>query len=244
MPFDIPSSDGYGVLWTINRRQGPASWEDFYIDPDNADPLSGFHVTLTGYTRSTVTTTDPDTGQQSQETEVIGRALTGVSLSFTCVNRDDAMFTPAYTNRLFTSTSSPVQVGITTTSYYEWEVLFDQSTVKYIPGNSVGDAFTSGADEEVGPVEGLLPEVPVDASADPPVYPMDTFTSFRPDDRTSITLEFTATVSCNVSGGGPVTETVNWTQTVFQKPYDWGKVVNDALNDTTYFTNGYTSDKR
>lgn len=254
MPFDIVN-DGYGVLWTINRRKEGDddnfldAWQDVTIDPDNDEPLSNFHITLTGYYRDTdsvaVPNPDPELPDTTEEvTTVNEEPITDITvLSITCTNRDDEMFVPPDTDRLFTQTSIPIRVGIETTSYYEWGMVFDQSTVKYLPGLSVADAYTKGGDVEVGPVTGMLPNEPLDPEADPPVYPMDTFTSLRPDTRTSVTLIFTATISCKVSNI-PITETVTWTQEVFQRAYDWGSEVSDAMNNRTYFANGYTSDKR
>lgn len=245
MPFDIVE-DGYGVLWTINKRKETAdAWEDVLIDPDNNDPLSGFDITLTGYHQRNETTPNPNPELPDEnETVVDSYPITDITvLTITCTNRDDEMFIFPDRDRLFTRTEVPIQVGIETTSYYEWGEIFDQSNVKYIPGLAIPDAYTNGADVEIGPVTGLLPNDPLDPSAEPPVYPMDTFTSFRPDTRTSVTLQFEATISCRVALI-PVTETVTWTQTVFQKAYDWGSEVRDALNDRTYFANGYTSNKR
>lgn len=245
MPFDIVEN-GYGVLWTISKRKGTEdAWEDVLIDPDNNDPLSNFHITLTGYHQYDTVTPNPNPELPGETETIVGpAAISDITvLSITCTNRDDEMFIFPDRDRLFTQRNVPIRVGIETTSYYEWGEIFDQSSVKYIPGLAIPDAFTNGADVEVGPVVGLLPNDPLDHAAEPPVYPMDTFTSFRPDTRTSVTLNFEATISCKVAFF-PITETVTWTQTVFQNAYDWGSEVRDALADRTYFANGYTSNKR
>ena len=240
MPFDIEQA-GVGVLWTINKRKtafrsdaGLDAWEDVSIDPDNDDALSGFYITLTGF--------QAQVGEDGVRSTT--HPITNITeLSITCSNRNDDMFVPPDTNRFFTSTSDPIRVGIESSSIYDWGKVFDESKVKYIPGLAISSAFVGGADVELGPISGFLPSEPLDPTADPPVYPMDTLTSFRPDTRTRVVLEFSATVRCKVLGQ-TVNETVTWTQTVSQNPYDWGSEVSDALNNRSYFANGFTSDKR
>ena len=258
MPFDAEDApQGYSVIWTINKRKAASSggpnqggnqyedaWEDFFITPDNDREVTGFYVQLTGlHKRNESPGTNPETGEDLPEEEVTSTvALTDVDLTFTCTNRDDDMFTEE--NRLYKDENgSSISVGIENNSFYQWDKVFDQSTVKYLPALSASTPFVDGAEAEVGPVTGAsYPDEPYDDDADPPVYPLDTITSLRPDTRPNVTLVFTASFNGKV-GPSSYSETVTWTKVVWQDAYNWGAVVDDAL-EKSYFTNGFTSDKR
>ncbi|WNL51132.1 baseplate hub subunit and tail lysozyme [Synechococcus phage S-CREM2] len=257
MPFD-PEGSGlsYGVEWIISNRLESGllerfpeeigdAWTRVFINPDSDTIMNGYRVDLRGFVEGiTPATTNPATGVTTPETVVYGYgAITRIdSLTITCTQKDGDLFTEP--DRLFvdtTVTAAPF-VGILDGSYYQWDKVFDRSRVKYIEGLDAETPLIDGADVEVEEL-GLLPKEPYDISVDPEVYPMDIFTSIRPDTRPKVTLTYTATFVGQVEFF-PYSETVTWTQEVWQKAYDWEGYVGDALGNYTYFVNGDTSDKR
>ena len=256
MPFNPPLDEGtYGILWRISNQNESGltlrdplelgdGWEEVFINPDNDTVLNAFYIDLIPYyDRPRTPTTDPETGITTPGTPVRDTAtITTIdTLTITCTQRGGDLFTEP--DRLYTTPGTiSARVGILDGSYYKWAKVFDQSRVKYLPGESVESPLIDGADVEVESLS-LLPEEPSDLDADPPVYPMDIFTSIRPDDRPFVILTYTATFSGTIDGF-PYAETVTWYHTVWQKAYDWGGYVANALGESTYFFNDYTSDKR
>lgn len=256
MPFNPPLSAGsYGILWRINNQNESGlelrdplelgdGWEEVFINPDNDTILNGFYIDLIPYNDEYVPAiTDPNTGIITPENVIRTDAtITSINtLTISCTQRAGDLFTEE--NRLFTTPGFvSARVGILDGSYYQWDKVFDQSRVKYLPGESVATPLIKGQDVETEAL-GLLPDEPLDLDADPPVYPMDIFTSIRPDSRPKVILTYTGSFSGTIDGI-PYAETVNWYHTVWQRDYDWGRYVADALGQKTYFFNEYTSDKR
>jgi hypothetical protein len=258
MPFN-PNTAGlqYGIQWVINNREETGlplrdplelgdGWSRVFINPDNDTVLNGFNLILLPYTEETApATTDPETGIVTPEEISYSAAnITSISsLTITCTTAGGDLFTED--DRLFTTPSlayGACKVGILDGSYYQWDKVFDRSYVEYMPGLSVATPFINGKDvvtEELG----LLPQEPSDLEADPPVYPMDTFTKIRPDTRPKVILRYSSTFVGTIDGQ-PYSETVTWYHVVWQKAYDWGRYVGEALGDKTYFFNDYTSDLR
>ena len=248
MPFDAAASGlDYGVEWTINKRFGDEdAWERIFINPNSDTVMDGFNIDLRGFIKNvTPGTTDPVTGTTGPPTITYGYGnITNIDvLTITCTQKAGDLFTEP--DRLFvdtTITAAP-SVGILDDSYYQWDKVFDQSRVRYIEGLDCETPLIDGADVEQESLT-LLPTTPLDLTVDPPIYPMDIFTSVRPDTRPYVILTFTATFSGTIEFL-PFSETVTWYQEVWQKAYDWGAYIGNALGNYTYFVaGGDTSDLR
>jgi hypothetical protein len=134
--------------------------------------------------------------------------------------------------------------GIVNGTGYIYVKTFDETEFFYLPafsGDGVKEDFTGEIE-----VEKDFPYEPY--NPDKHIYPMDTITRFRPDERESVTITYTIKTDYKISAavgpqgiGGPAvsgTLTNTMTQVVTQEHHkDWGPQL-EALLDRCYFTAG------
>lgn len=119
-------------------------------------------------------------------------------------------------------------------SGYLYGLIFDQSEFEYIPRTQGPTTNTTINVKDSG---GWFPLEPYDTTANPPVYPMSTITTFIPDQREAVTVTYTATVTGGISGiSNVVSTTFTWTQTVEQPNENWGDKLRALLNTYCYYS--------
>ena len=128
----------------------------------------------------------------------------------------------------------------------------------YVYGSVFEESIFSYIADDVGPTENTItvvpdgewfPLTPYDPTANPPVYPMNTVTSFLPDAREALTVTYTAKMNGNIHNGPELNGSFSWYQTVEQPTKNWGEDLRDILKTYCYYSNGifdaycYTTDK-
>lgn len=114
-------------------------------------------------------------------------------------------------------------------SGYIYSLVFDRSDFRYVERMSGGTQGTYQGEISINPV-GWFPEQPLDRDRD--IYPMDTITKFKPDNREFVSINYTATLVTSLASG-----TASILHDVYQPTSDWGGLMNQLL-DITYFKNG------
>lgn len=115
------------------------------------------------------------------------------------------------------------------TSGYIYSLVFDRSDFRYVPRMSGGTQGTYQGEVNLNAV-GWFPQTPLDRDRD--IYPMDTITKFKPDNREFVSINYTATLTTSV-----ITGSASIIQDVYQPTSNWGSLMNELL-DMTYFKNG------
>jgi hypothetical protein len=114
-------------------------------------------------------------------------------------------------------------------SGYIYPLVFDRCNFKYVPRMSGGTQDTYGGEIDIIQT-GWFPQQPYDA--DNNIYPMDSVTKFRPDDREFRTITYTVSLTTSIASG-----IATVMQDVYQPTYNWGQLLTQLL-ETCYFTNG------
>lgn len=115
------------------------------------------------------------------------------------------------------------------TSGYIYSLVFDRSDFRYVPRMSGGTQGTYQGEVNIDTV-GWFPQSPLDRDRD--IYPMDTITKFKPDNREFVSIVYGATLTSDIISGSATI-----VQDVYQPTSDWGSLMNQLL-DMTYFKNG------
>lgn len=81
--------------------------------------------------------------------------------------------------------------GIVNGTGYQYLEVFDDSEFSFLEAHSgqTREEFRGGI--SISTTGGNFPRTPYNPNANPPVYPMDTVTSFSPDERESVTIRYT-----------------------------------------------------
>ena len=114
-------------------------------------------------------------------------------------------------------------------SGYIYPLIFNRCNFKYVPRMSGGTQDTYRGEIDIIQT-GWFPQLPYDE--DNNIYPMDSVTKFKPDDREMIPVVYTATLSTSIVAGS-----CTIIQDVYQPTYNWGQLLRELLA-TCYFTNG------
>jgi len=137
----------------------------------------------------------------------------------------------------------PADVQKSYVSGYIYPLVFDRSRFFYVPRMSGESQETY--EGEISILEtGWFPQEPHDPELD--IYPMDSVTRVRPDDRTYVTGTYTVTMTGVASYIDPYTglptqggfgSVCTVYQDIYQPTYNWGDVIHQLL-DLTYFKHG------
>ena len=125
-------------------------------------------------------------------------------------------------------------------SYYVYPVVFPDAKFCYLPACSGTYNFEG---EQCVEDTGWFPLEPYDPTADPPIYPLDTVTSFVPSSQTERLFEYEVTFIYRTVDenhpdfGTEQTATLQVEQTVLAPTYDWAAML-ETLMSMTYFGNG------
>jgi len=131
-------------------------------------------------------------------------------------------------------TTAPSSSGITDGKKYDYFKVFDQTQIDHIAALSAYNA---------PPLDNQkVPTSPYAPSATPPEYPIDTVTSFVPDERESVVVSYSLTTvwNLNVDSGdanyndADFTDTITFTQTVNQNVGDWKGILKQMINRSYY----------
>ena len=114
-------------------------------------------------------------------------------------------------------------------SGYIYSLVFDRSDFRYVQRMSGGTQGTYQGEVSIT-ATGWFPESPLDRDRD--IYPMDTITKFKPDNREFVSINYTATLTTSIATGSATI-----IQDVYQPTSNWGGLMNQLL-DITYFKNG------
>lgn len=114
-------------------------------------------------------------------------------------------------------------------SGYIYSLVFDRSDFRYVTRLSGSTQDTYQGEVSIDAV-GWFPFEPMDEERN--IYPMDSITKFKPDDREFVTITYTATLTTSL-----ITGTATVIQDVYQPTSNWAGLMNDLLQ-TCYFTHG------
>ena len=114
-------------------------------------------------------------------------------------------------------------------SGYIYPLVFDRANFKYIPRLSGGTQSTYEGEVDIT-TTGWFPTEPYDVDRN--IYPMDSITKFKPDDREFRTITYTVSIVTDIVSG-----TATVIQDVYQPTSSWGGLL-DQLLQICYFTNG------
>lgn len=169
-----------------------------------------------------------------------------VSQTLTCTSHAiDTPGNPFETNlgNEYTSTSNGLygtaSTQITNGMKYDYFKVFDETQIDHIAPLSAYNA---------APIDNQkVPTIPYDPDASPPVYPIDTVTSFVPDERESVTVTYSLTTVWNLNldssksnyNNADFTDTITLSQTVNQNVSNWKTVIKQLLQ-RSYYTHNLT----
>ena len=117
-------------------------------------------------------------------------------------------------------------------SGYNYVLVFDQAVFEYIQRLS-GPTTPEISIKNPALLGGWFPTEPYDENANPPLYPYDTIPTFVPDERESVDVDYTITVTGSVAG----TESLTINQTCLAPTRSWQRMLKSLLA-RAYYTNG------
>ena len=126
--------------------------------------------------------------------------------------------------------------GIIDGTYYVYVVVFPDSRFCYLPRCSGTYEFGGEVCNQDFPLE------PYDPNCNPPVYPMDSITSFVPSSRVVETIEYNATweyyrLDTDPDKNNLLSTSLKLNMTVYAPSNDWQALMQSAM-ELTYFYNG------
>lgn len=112
-------------------------------------------------------------------------------------------------------------------SGYIYSLVFDRSDFKYVPRLSGGTQGTYQGEVSID-VTGWFPDSPYDPERD--IYPMDSVTAVKPDDRELVSITYTVTLTTDLYTGS-----CTIVQDVYQPTSSWGDLINQLLQQTYFY---------
>lgn len=230
-----------GIEYNL-RKGSELAWNSIHFNNvGDGEKLSGYSVGIRWFVTRTdptdIDTFDPNTDVDEPTTrrEYPGFVLVSMELTVDDINR----FTTKTGDELFDGREKLYGVneealsGIIDGTRYSYAGVFDKADIGFYPRLATNDAT---------PVYGKpIPSDPYEPDSNPPKYPIDGLTSFLPDDRSSVTVNYKLEVTIKPVGNNrTITETVNITHEVTQSDpatTDWSDEMK-AYQDRSYFGNG------
>lgn len=232
------AADGVQVVGIPSKE--PYYYSSVEIPHGDRYPLNGFHVGVRYYEQYSSTTQqpglDPNTNLPYPPVVKYQRAYPGFSLvSQSYVRTGRQVFETDNGDELFVATPGVyttdqfATAGITDGTAYMYALVFDQAEIEYMPRLSrAGQASC----------EHMIPTVPYDKDANPPVFPIDYLIAFLPDPRDSVTVGYQLTTVWD-AGAGQRTTTVIINHTCTQPDtFDFAGIL-ERYSELSYFGNGY-----
>ena len=194
IPPPVPPENQFG-------SNHPLFWPEHYIGDDFSRPIPGLRLQARYYVQTQqpgLAPGDPVTTSRTYP------AFTVHSFTITPANRPRFFETDIGNETLVDedrniAAGSYAITGINNTRpegdvIYSWVHVFDQTEFWYIPRLTKPD-YSNGPGVPMEPeieASAWFPREPYDTESEPPEYPMDAVTQFKPDERERVVLEYDA----------------------------------------------------
>lgn len=230
--------DGNVLGATYPGSDFPYTWASIIIGWGSCVPITGYQI-QSRY-RVVVPTTTPPVGVPGDPGYTPGETTYAISYpdwelvsqELTCDSHGEG--NPfQQENGLFVATPGTYGTaiaGITNNTCYDYFKVFDESESGYIERLSPYDSQPTAAQAP--------PDEPYDPSADPPLYPIDAMTQFKPDGRRVVNVMYSLTTTYTL-GVDTFTDIAVITHPVEQTVINYGDRLKNLI-DKSYFAHGIT----
>lgn len=207
----------------------PYSWSSQRIDIDGCRTLGKYVI----YTRYYEAYKDEDPLQPVFEIrypnwQVVDQNLYPDKLRFQTNNS-----TEYYTQEGTNFDQIVATAGLGDDACYAYSLVFDQAEIDFIPRLSTPNQPSLDGGRVAIPDQPYFPE------QDPPMYPIDAITSFVPDERELVTIEYTLETRYRIKEGGTIfTDTIKITQDITQPTGNFREKLENYM-ERSYFGNNY-----